>query len=126
MLSPKIIVVEDEGIVAADLQDRLQALGYLVPTAIASAEEAIAQIPKMDADLVLMDIMLKGDMDGIDAADILRREYDLPVVFLTSHSDQNTLNRARVTEPFGYIVKPFEERELHATIEMAFYRHKAE
>ncbi len=126
MLSPKIVVVEDEGIVAADLQDRLEALGYSVPTTISSAEEAIVKIPQINPDLVLMDIILKGEMDGIQAADVLRREHDLPVVFLTSHSDQNTLNRARVTEPFGYIVKPFEERELHATIEMAFYRHKAE
>ncbi len=126
MQNPKIVVVEDEGIVAADLQDRLQALGYVVPITISSAEEAVVKIPQISPDLVLMDIVLKGQMDGIQAADILRREYDFPVVFLTSHSDQNTLNRARVTEPFGYIVKPFEERELHATIEMAFYRHKAE
>lgn len=126
MLTPKIVVVEDEGIVAADLQDRLRMLGYEVPNPIASGEEAVAKIPALRPDLVLMDIVLKGEMDGIEAADVLRREHDLAVVFLTSHSDQNTLNRARVTEPFGYIVKPFEERELHATIEMAFYRHKAE
>src|SRR4051812_14064460 len=101
MPKTKILVVEDEGIIAADIQDRLQAMGYHVPSTIPSAEEALKSIPQSRPDLVLMDIILKGKMDGIEAADIQRQQFDIPVVFLTSHSDQNTLARARVTEPFG-------------------------
>ncbi len=123
---PRILVVEDESLVALDLEMRLQRLGYEVCSRVDNADDAVSEALALRPDLVLMDIHLLGAADGIDAAALIRAASDLPVVFLTAHSDDSTLTRAGVTEPFGYVLKPFQERELRATIEMAFYRKKAE
>jgi PAS domain S-box-containing protein len=125
-MKAQIMVVEDEGIVALDLQSRLQSLGYGVPAVASSGEEAIARAAENRPDLVLMDIKLKGEIDGVEAAEQIRARFQIPVIYLTAYADEATLQRARVTEPFGYILKPFEERELSATIEMALYRHDVE
>src|SRR5215475_1496390 len=122
----QILIVEDEGIVAEDLSQHLQRLGYRVPVVVASGPEAIQQAVATHPDLVMMDIRLRGPMDGVDAAAQIRSQVDIPVVYLTAHADQATLERAKVTEPYGYILKPFDEREVAVTIEMALYKHKME
>jgi len=121
-----ILVVEDENIVAMDLRASLLGLGYDVTDTVGTGSEAIGSAQRRPPDLVLMDINLRGEMDGITAADVLRTRMALPVVYLTAFSDDSTLRRARVTEPFGYLLKPFDERELHIAIEMAIYRHQAQ
>jgi signal transduction histidine kinase len=121
-----VLIVEDEAIVAADLSNKLRKLGYSISGVTASGEEAVILAGDRQPQAVLMDIRLAGAMDGIDAADQIRRTCDLPVIFLTAHSDQPTLQRAKLTEPFGYILKPFEERELSTHLEMAIYKHQAE
>ncbi|MCF7764511.1 MAG: response regulator [Verrucomicrobia bacterium] len=124
MAASQVLVVEDEGIIAADIQDRLTALGYEVPLTVSSGEEALEKIPTFLRDVVLMDIMLKGEIDGIDAAAQIRERHNIPVIFLTAHADESTVNRAKLTEPFAYILKPFEERELHTALEMTLHRHQ--
>jgi diguanylate cyclase (GGDEF)-like protein/PAS domain S-box-containing protein len=126
MTQVRILVVEDESIVALDIQERLEALGYDVPSPVVSGEKAIEQAGILHPDLVLMDIQLKGRMDGVEAADQIRQRFGIPVVYLTANADHPTVQRAKITEPFGYVIKPFEERELHTTIEMAIYKHRAE
>jgi PAS domain S-box-containing protein len=120
----KILVVEDENIVAKDIQNTLKALGYTVTAVVASGEEAIQKAGETQPDLVLMDIMLKGYQDGVEAARQIFARFNIPVVYLTAYTDETTLQRAKITEPYGYILKPFEERELHIAIEMAIYKHK--
>ena len=122
----KILVVEDENIVAMDVKHRLKNLGYAVAARTASGEEAIKKATETRPDLVLMDIRLKGKMDGIEAAEHIRERFDIPVIYLTAHADETTLHRAKITEPYGYLLKPFEEKELHSTISMAIYRHRME
>jgi PAS domain S-box-containing protein len=122
----KILLVEDEGIVALDIQSRLSNLGYTVPAACSSGEAAIEKATEMYPDLVLMDIRLKGEIDGIEAARQIQALLDIPVVYLTAHADAATVERAKQTGPFGYVLKPVEERELQTNIEMALYRHKSE
>lgn len=118
----KILVVEDESIVAKDIQGSLKKLGYLVPTTVSSGEKAIEEIEENRPDLVLMDIMLKGQMTGIEAANIIKERFGIPVIFLTAYADENTLSKAKISEPYGYIIKPFKEKELQTTIEMAIYK----
>jgi CheY-like chemotaxis protein len=120
------MVVEDEGITAKDIEARLTRLGYDVPAVAHSGPEAIAKAARTRPDLVLMDIRLKGPMDGVEAAQRLRARYGIPVTYLTAYADDDTLARAQTTAPYGYLVKPFDERELHATIQMALYRHHQE
>ncbi len=122
----KLLIVEDEEIVAFDIEDILKSLGYEVSAIVASGEEAIAFCTTIKPDLVLMDIMLKGDMDGTQAAEEIKKNFNIPVIYLTAYGDTKTLDRAKTTEPFGYLVKPFEERELHTAIEIALFRHQAE
>lgn len=124
MAKARITIVEDETIVALDIRQSLEREDYEVVGVFSSAEEALGLFPKQEADLVLMDIRLQGDMDGVDAADYLRRSYDVPVILLTAYADEETIERAKLTEPFGYIIKPFEERDLKTTIEIALYRHE--
>ena len=119
-------MVEDEPIVALDLQQRLTKMGYEVPIVVRSGEEAIEAAAAARPDLVLMDISLEGEMDGVAAAEQLRAGHRVPVVYLTAYSNDATLERAKVTEPYGYLLKPFEERELQTTIEIALYKHQAE
>jgi PAS domain S-box-containing protein len=126
MTNTTILVVEDEGIVAKDLQKRLLKLSYHVPAIAASGEEAIQIAKTINPDLILMDIRLKGNIDGIEAAKEIQAYVDIPIIYLTAYADDNTLKRARLTEPFGYVLKPFKEKELHATIEIALSKHKKE
>jgi PAS domain S-box-containing protein len=126
MDTTKILIVEDENIVALDIKNRLTKLGYLVAGRAVSGPEAIALAAESQPDLILMDIRLKGDMDGITAAEQIRDSWDIPVIFLTAYSDETTLQRAKITQPYGYLLKPFEDRDLHTTIAMALYRHKIE
>ncbi len=121
-----ILVVEDEKIVAADIHSTLVGLGYSVPGVVSSGEEAVRRVAELHPDLVLMDIMLGGQMDGVQAARLMRQRFSVPVVFLTAFADGESLNRARASEPFGYIVKPFSEKELRSTIEIALYKHGVE
>lgn len=126
MHKAKILVVEDEKVVALDIQRQLQDLGYAVPATVSSGKEAIQKAEATRPDLVLMDIKLEGAMDGIEAAQEIHDRFDIPVVYLTAYADDATLQRAKITEPFGYILKPFGERELHVAIEIALYRHRTE
>ena len=126
MKAAQILVVEDENIVAKDVENRLKNMGYKVPAVSATGEDAIMKAEEHRPDLVLMDIMLKGTMDGVTAAEKIRHQFNIPVIYVTAYSDQSTLDRAKISEPYGYLLKPFEERELHSTIEMALYKHKME
>ncbi|MFB2836314.1 EAL domain-containing protein [Floridanema evergladense] len=122
----KILIVEDEAIVAIDLQTTLEDLEYIVTAVVESGEMAIEKARETQPDLILMDIRLAGQVDGIEAAEVIRSQLDIPVIYLTAYSDKETLNRARLTLPFGYLIKPFEDRELQTTIEMALYKHQIE
>lgn len=126
MPDTKLLVVEDEEIVAFDLESSLNALGYEVIAVVPSGEEAIQKVATSKPNLILMDIRLKGNMDGIQAAESILKNFNLPVVYLTAHADTATLKRAKITTPFGYLVKPFEESALQTTIEIALSRHQAE
>lgn len=126
MTTKRVLVVEDETITALDLRARLGALGYTVTALATSGEEAIGQAEETRPDLVLMDVRLAGEMDGIAAAEAIRARFNIPVVYLTAYSDDETLQRATGTGPFGYLLKPFSERELRTTIEVAFYKHRSE
>ncbi len=126
MAKAQILVVEDEGIIAQDIQNTLKKLGYAVPAIAYSGKEGIEKAQEIQPDLVLMDIVLGGGIDGIEAAEQIRRRFHIPVVYLTAYADEKTLQRAKITEPFGYILKPFEEKELYITIEMALYKHEME
>lgn len=126
MPEAQILVVEDEGIVAEDISRQLKSLGYTVPAVASSGEEAIRKVFENKPDLVLMDILLKGEMDGIQATERINSAFSIPIVYLTAHPDDGLLQRAKQTEPFGYILKPFAERELYSTIETALYKHKAD
>ena len=122
----KILVVEDETIVAWDIQNILESFGYIVSAVVDSGQDAIQKAAETNPDLVLMDIRLQGEMDGVEAAEQIRLRFNIPIVYVTAHADSKTLQRAKITEPFGYIVKPFQEKELNATIEMALYKFKIE
>ncbi|MBI2871615.1 MAG: response regulator [Chloroflexi bacterium] len=126
MTGAKILIVEDEAIEALDIQQRLVKLGYPHPDVVYSGEEAVKRAGEIHPDLVLMDIMLPGEIDGVTAAAQIRTRFDIPVVYLTAYADEDTVRRAKVTEPYGYMVKPFQERELHINIEIALYKHKME
>lgn len=123
----RILVVEDERIVAMSLRKQLQSLGYEVVGQVPSGEAAVEKAGELRPDLVLMDIRLEGAaMDGVEAAAAIRRRFHLPVVFLTAYSNRDILERAKLTEPFGYILKPYEDRELLVAVEMALYKHRME
>jgi len=126
MPKARILVVEDDKIISMEIKDRLENLGYEVIDVVFSGEKAIEKATELVPGLVLMDIKLKGKMDGIEAAEKIRSLLDVPVVYLTAYTDESTLQRAKITEPYGYIVKPLEERELHSNIEIALYKHEAE
>ncbi|HDQ14895.1 MAG TPA: hybrid sensor histidine kinase/response regulator [Sediminispirochaeta sp.] len=126
MPKARILLVEDESIVAMDMERRLEGLGYEVTEHVMTGEEAVKRARELQPDLILMDIHLKGNMDGIEAAQCLRSGQSIPIIYITAYSDEDTLARAKITHPFGYILKPFQEREIHSTIEMALYKHRAE
>jgi PAS domain S-box-containing protein len=122
----RILVVEDQRLIAADIENTLRKLGYLVVGSVSSGEDAVSAADEVRPELVLMDVRLRGEMDGIQAAEIIRDRFNVPVVYLTAYADEETILRAAKTTPFGYLVKPFNERELRATIEIAFYTHQME
>jgi signal transduction histidine kinase len=120
----RVLIVEDEAVVALDIKKKLIKLGYTAADIVTTGEDAVEKVNVSPPDLILMDISLEGEMDGIEAAERIRGGFDIPIIYLTAHADKKTLDRARVTEPFGYIVKPFEKETLHATIEMALYKRR--
>ena len=122
-MSARILIVEDEWITAEDLRDILTELGYTVVDVVATGEDAIARAEESRPDLALMDIRIKGSMDGTEAARVLRQRFNIPVIYLTAHADNETVKRAKAAEPLGYITKPFQEGELHASIEIALHKH---
>jgi CheY-like chemotaxis protein len=126
MAKARILVVENEGIVAKDLKERLNSLGYNVVGRASSGKEAIAKTTATRPDLILMDIKIMGPMNGIATAQKIKQCFNLPVVYLTAYADEDTVRRAKTTTPFGYPLKPFEDRELHPTIEIALYNHRME
>ncbi|MUG94065.1 response regulator [Scytonema sp. UIC 10036] len=126
MTAKKILIVEDELVIAEDTADTLRNLGYIVVGIVAVGEKVVETVSKTQPDLVLMDIMLQGKIDGVEAAQQVREKFHIPVVFVTAYADQKTLERTKVTEPFGYLVKPFEAKELHTTIEIALNRYQVE
>ncbi|MGE5436322.1 MAG: response regulator, partial [Syntrophothermus sp.] len=117
-----ILIVEDERIVAMDIAASLRSLGYKVLGMVSSADEAIESALSTKPDLILMDIRLKGEKDGINAAEQIHQSFDVPIIYLTAYADEHTLQRAKLTEPYGYLLKPYEKRVLHSTIEMALYK----
>jgi PAS domain S-box-containing protein len=126
MSNASILIVEDEGIVAKDIANKLGRLGYTICGITARGEEALVLARDRHPDLVLMDIRLAGKLDGVETADSIQRECDLPVIYLTAHADRATLERAKNTMPFGYLLKPFETLELETHIQMAIHKHQAE
>ncbi|MDL5056038.1 ATP-binding protein [Geitlerinema calcuttense NRMC-F 0142] len=126
MMCVRILVVEDEVIVGMDIKNSLKKLGYKVIGVVPTGEQAIEKAKAESPDLILMDIMLQGSIDGIQAAEEITKHLNLPIVFLTAHTDKNTLQRAKDIYPFGYIVKPFQEKDLYTTLEIALARCKAE
>ena len=119
-----IFIVEDESIVAKDIQNSLIKLGYTVVGIANNGKDAIEKITELMPDLVLMDIMIKGDLTGIDVSEKIKEKISVPIIFLTAYADEGTLAKAKITEPYGYILKPFKEIDLHSTIEMAVYKHQ--
>ena len=122
----RILLVEDEAIVSMDLRHKLESLGYTVPTEINSGEAAVDAVSRLRPDLVLMDIRLSDEMDGIDAAAQIRGRFDVPVVYLTAYADEATLERAKLTEPFGYLLKPVDPKDLQTAVEIAIFKHQIE
>jgi CheY-like chemotaxis protein len=126
MAKIKIMIVEDEIIIAKELQLIINDLGYDFCGMITTGEEAIQKAGDYLPDLILMDINLIGEIDGIEAAEKIQAEYDIPIIYVTALSDSKVLTRAKVTEPYGYVLKPYEERDLYVCIEIALYKHQAE
>lgn len=122
----QIFIVEDEFIIAEDIGESLKEAGYAVCGMASSGQMALAALGSARPDLVLMDIFLKGEMDGIETAEKIRSDFDIPVVFLTAYAQNETIERATTTGAFAYLIKPFTDRELRAAIEMAIYKHRAE
>jgi FOG: CheY-like receiver len=126
MAGKKIMIVEDEVIMAMAVEQKLTDLGYEVVGTVDKGEDAVKRAKELRPNLILMDIVLKGDMDGIDAAQQIHDDLDIPIIYLTAYSDDEVLKRARITEPYGYMVKPFKTSEMKAHIEMALYKHDSE
>ena len=126
MAKPKILIVEDSKLLAFDLKNKLIKQGYRVPAVVATGEDAIIKSMEKHPDLVLMDIILKGNMDGIEAAEHIHKQHDIPIIYLTVVENDEAFQRAKKTEPFGYIVKPAKEKELHNTIEIALAHYRKE
>lgn len=119
-----VYIVEDESIVAKDIQRSLIKLGYTVLGISNNGQDAVKKIVDLEPNIILMDIMIKGTMTGIEVADLIKKNYNIPVIFLTAYADEDTLTKAKSAEPYGYVLKPFKEIDLQSTIEMAVYKHK--
>ncbi|MBT7892034.1 MAG: response regulator, partial [Deltaproteobacteria bacterium] len=126
MEKAKILIVEDEAIIAMEIESQLQGLGYEVISIVDTGEKAIKKAGEDNPDLILMDIRIKGEMDGIQTAAIIREQFDIPVVFSTAYLDEERIELAKLTMPFGYVLKPVQERDLKVTIEMALYVSKVD
>ncbi|MFW5718500.1 MAG: response regulator [Spirochaetota bacterium] len=126
MDTQRIVVVEDENIVALDIKLQLEHLGYEVPAVFASGESLLESLPQLEVDLVLLDIILKGELDGVETAKLVKQRFDIPVILLTALDTQETLERAKLAQPFAFIVKPFDERELRNAVVISLYRHTME
>jgi diguanylate cyclase (GGDEF)-like protein/PAS domain S-box-containing protein len=122
----RILIVEDESLIARDIEDMVRQAGYEICAVVGTGEEAIEKAETTHPDLILMDIILGGEMDGVEAAEKIREEFSIPVIYLTAHTDETTLQRAKLTEPVGYTLKPVEQKELMTVIEMALYKHQME
>jgi len=126
MPKARVLIVEDEILIARDLQKKLQGLGYEVPHLATSGSEALDKAGEMVPDIVLMDIVLKNGLDGIETAERLQAQQGLPVIYITAYADEQTLKRAKITEPFGYLLKPFDLNLVVVNIEIGLYRHRME
>ncbi|PKL66187.1 MAG: hypothetical protein CVV28_12100 [Methanobacteriales archaeon HGW-Methanobacteriales-1] len=126
MSEVKILIVEDERILALGLKKKLEKLGFMVTATASTGEDAIKSVKSDKPDLILMDIVLKGEMDGIDAAKLIISMHNIPVIYLTAYADDKTINRAAQTYPYGYLMKPYKERELKANIDMALHKFQHE
>lgn len=126
MAEGRILIVEDEHIVAMGIKRMLKSLGYTVTGVASSGKDAISKAESTFPDLILMDIMLKGELDGVEAAKDIKERFDVPIVYLTAYSDSNILERVKKTGPSGYIVKPFDEKDLYSNIEIALHRSRKE
>ena len=121
-----MLIVEDEAIISMELESNLQNLGYEVTSIVDTGEKALEKAEVDKPDLILMDIRIKGEMDGINTAEVIRNKFGIPVIFLTAYLDQDRIERAKITKPFGYVLKPIQERELKVTLEMALYVSKVD
>ena len=121
----KILIVEDEKVLAMGLKQKLEEFGYQITDLVSSSSQAIESVKKTQPNLILMDIVLKGDIDGIETAKSIVNLYDIPVIYLTAYADDEILEKAEKTCPYGYILKPYKDNELKANIKMALYKHKA-
>ena len=119
-----ILIVEDELLIAKNLSHKLESLGYQIVGIVSSGADAIQRAGEMEPDLILMDIVIKGDMDGIETAVIINQKFDIPIIYTTAYADDETLQRAENTGSYGYLLKPFKQRELHATIKIALSKHQ--
>ena len=126
MEKAQILIVEDDGIIAMDLESRMKQLGYGVTGLASYGAQAIEKVKENKPDIVLMDIILKGEIDGIDAAEEIRTKFDIPIIFITGYADKERLKRAKLAYPFGFIIKPFSDKDLEVTIEMALYVAKVD
>lgn len=126
MKKSRIAIVEDEGIVALQIKGKLEQKGYEVVGTFASGEELLEAVGPLEPDLIMMDMTLQGSLDGIETARRLSEQYDIPVVYLTAHSEESTIERAGTTLPYGYLLKPFDAQELHIAIQMALFKHKSD
>ena len=122
----RIMVVEDEGVTAMRILSSLEKMGYAVTSPVFSGEKAVKKVEEERPDLVLMDIVLRGEKDGIEAAGQIRSRFNIPVIYVSANSDEKMLKRIKKTEPFGYIIKPFDDRELRIAVEIALYKHDIE
>ena len=122
----RIMIVEDEGIIADHIATRLERNGYTVAGIVTSSEEALDRIPSLMPDLILMDIRIKGDEDGIETANKVRERFDIPIIYLTAHSDRQTIDRAKSTGAFGFLTKPIHHSSLSTSIEMALTKHRSD
>ncbi|MCB0704716.1 MAG: response regulator transcription factor [Saprospiraceae bacterium] len=126
MYKPRVIIVEDEPIIVEDLRNVLEDLGYSIAGTAYSSQDALQVLETTEADIILLDIELNSPIDGVAIANIIRKQYHLPFVYLTSFADQQTIERVSRTQPYGYILKPFSEKELRACLEIALYNHSKE
>lgn len=126
MNQPKVLIVEDEFLTGADIRSKLMKMGCRITQVVDSGEAAIDSVHAEKPDLILMDITLSGKMNGIEAAEKIRSMYDIPIIYLTAHTDQSTVSKAKETSPFGYLIKPFDERTLQITVDVTLHRHEME